>query len=144
VSKRNAEFRYQQKRVNRRKVQQAPHPAITRLGTNAADRAAICSAIHAARRRIRAGRSRAIEGCDERSFSCNGALLGQRRSDVMAGETAIGEVEMERAILAGTKVPAAILRRSGSIKGRPFLIRRDFSGRSSFGFRAATRGARGP
>jgi aryl-alcohol dehydrogenase-like predicted oxidoreductase len=106
VSKRNAEFRSQQKRVNHRKVQQAPHPAIIRLATNVADRAAICSAILAARRRIRAapvdfarlkvatsGRSTATERC-----------LVKRRSDVMAAETATGEIEMERAILAGTSL----------------------------------------
>jgi aryl-alcohol dehydrogenase-like predicted oxidoreductase len=106
VSKRNAEFRSQQKRVNHRKVQQAPHPAIIRLGTNVADRAAICSAILAARRRIctapvdparlkaeTSGRSPATERC-----------LVKRRSDVMAAETTTGEIEMERAILAGTSL----------------------------------------
>jgi hypothetical protein len=71
VSQRNAEFRSQQKRVNRRKVQQAPHPAIIKLAVNVADRAAICIAIAAARRRIRAapvdpGRLKADDG---RSFS---------------------------------------------------------------------------
>jgi hypothetical protein len=50
----NAESHSQQKRLNRRKVQQASHPAVIRLAVNVADRAAICIAIAAARRRIRA------------------------------------------------------------------------------------------
>src|SRR4029453_16112165 len=39
VSNRKLEFHSQQKRVNHRKVQQAPHAAITRLARDAADRA---------------------------------------------------------------------------------------------------------
>jgi hypothetical protein len=71
VSKRNAESRYQQKRVNHRKVQQAPRPAITRLAMNVADRATICNAIAAGRRRIRAAPvdPERLKTDDERSFS---------------------------------------------------------------------------
>jgi hypothetical protein len=80
VSKRNAEFRSQQKRVNHRKVQQAPHPAIIRLATNVAGRAAIAgNPCSTETHPCGAGRFRAIEGCDERSFYCNGALLGQTK-----------------------------------------------------------------
>jgi hypothetical protein len=55
---------YTQKRVNHRKVQQAPHPAIIRLARDAADRAGNtqrnpCST---ETRPCAPGRSRAIEG----------------------------------------------------------------------------------
>jgi hypothetical protein len=77
VSKRKLEFHSQQKRVNHRKVQQAPHPAIIRLATNVADRAAICSAILAARRRVRAPAvdPARLKADKEQPFSCKGALL---------------------------------------------------------------------